>query len=463
MQRRLALRLGAALIAGGILLPAYARTTSSAAAGAAQASTITFHTQLTGPTADGKHTVSLDVSQNSILDKKVKLRIDVFSGSLMHGFAGSSYSFSLPAGDLLVRGGSATLDTHNDLGAYGRVTAQWSYTVVPPRAGATNPCTGSADASGSHLIVSGHAMLALTFPCDGAVNATLSGSNIDVDTGTLSAQSRSAMGLLQSVYFTALNASKTTATGSLDVAAYQFGPGQAEILASVTASNKTGAALTDATHYASDQLPAGALAIGKPTSTLRYKGNLGSATLTVTANGQSYNTSLSAECYSGKASDRNTRVSLASQSGSVRGTASLRACTAITATFGAGDTGIVLATNKGTGAGGVGSGPSISSGSFSVVKTTPSDGATGVPTSGPISVTLSGAPKDGRVNIILIPSGNSSGAVFVQGGTYNSGNRTFTAPLSSPLAANTKYRMTVVAQGAAGGFASVTINFTTGG
>lgn len=442
---------------------------------AGQAGLTTFYTTLMGPTADGKHVVTIGVNWNTAASTSVELTVTVnakVGTSTLSGLNGSSYTFTLPASDLSLGAGTASLDTHKHLGKYGRVTAHWTFVTKSE----TTNCFISA--TSQHVIASGSASFNLTFPCEGSVSGQISGNNIDA-TNPGSSQGRgsnSAQGL-PSIYFTAASAIKTTKTSDFVVGAYSLSNLGSLLFVTIGshAAGQNAMGLTDASHFATDKLANGALTNSTGSETLHYQGSLGNAALTWKASGSPFSLSLQGRCLSASlpSAQASSTIAFSSQQAAVSGSAKLTACVSQSATFGAGDTGALISTHKGTapttpavpgapGAtppAGTGSGTTISTGSFAVSSATPADGATGVPTNTAISVTFNAAP--GKVaQIILTEANNPTGVVMLPPPTVNGSTITSTPP--TPLQPNTEYKETVVAQGAAGGFVSYTATFTTG-
>ncbi|HVA91985.1 MAG TPA: Ig-like domain-containing protein [Chloroflexota bacterium] len=450
-----------------------------------RASSLTdFNTTLSGPTSDGKHMVSINVDWAQIESSHVNVEISVGKGtSLQSGITGSTYNFTLPVRDFQLGQGTASLDTHKDLGAYGHVSANWTF--VTKNEATTLGCFGSSNTQ--HLIASGSATFTLSFPCDGSFTGKLSGTNLDSDVVAPSNSSNngknSSFNGLAGIYFSAASAQKSIKSGDLAVGAYTFGNLGSFIYVSLGAGNvgNSGSVggngltaaefgLTQYSHFASDKLSSGAFTSSATGASLTYSGVLGKAKISWKGTGSPFSISMVGHCLSSSlpSSQANSTVVMSSQEASVSGSAKVTACATERVTFASGDTGALINTHKGaasapsTGAGaagGTGSGPSISGGSFSVSSATPANGATGVSTTAAISVTFSGAPGK-VVEIILTEANNPAGIVMLPPPTVNGNTITSTPP--TPLKPNTEYKETVVAQGAAGGFVNYTATFTTG-
>ncbi len=440
-----------------------------------------FNTTLFGPASDGKHTVSINVDWSTVLASQVDVRITIGKGtSLQSGVSGSTYTFTLPASDFHLGAGTASLDTQKDLGAFGHITAQWTF-VTKNESNAVN-CFGTS--SSQHLIASGSADFKLSFPCAGSLSGKIAGTNIDSAAVTPTGSgnvNRSSFNGLSSIYFSGASASQSSKGLDLSVGAFSFG-GQSNFLyVTVGAGNSANAnqvagnglttskfGLTNYSHFASDKLASGAFTSTPGSASLNYRGALGTAQITWKGKGSPFSLTMQGQCLSSSltGAQATTTVVLASQEASLSGSAKVTACLSDKAGFRSTDTGTLINTHKGTtpaaGAGsgpGAGAGPSISSGSFAVSSATPTDGATGVSTSAAISVTFNAAP--GKVaQIILTEANNPTGIVMLPPPTVSGNTITSTPP--TPLKPNTQYKETVVAQGAAGGFVSYTATFTTG-
>jgi len=450
-----------------------------------RASSLTdFTTTLTGPTADHKHTVGINVGWDTLTNTHVNVEVFVYRGiGTLSALNGSSYTFTLPARDFTLSNNSASLDTHADLGHYGHISAHWTYTTKPN----TSNCFGVS--GGQRVIATGSATFNLSFPCDGSYSGQISGNSIDSDSaGSSSAgKSNSAYSGLPSLFFTADLAHQHSSKGiDLEVIAYQLGSLGNFVFVSVgggnggTPSSPTGSVATGLTqyaHFASDTLKPGAFSTGTtPVASLNYSGSLGTANIVWHAKGgnnSAFSMTMQGSCLNTAltGAQANTSVVFSTQETSLSGSANLKTCVADKATFGSGDSGVVIQTHKGTapGSGGSGtgsgsgsssgSGTSISSGSFAVSSATPANGATGVSLSAAISVTFN-APPGKVAQIILTEANNPAGVVMLPPPTVSGNTITSTPP--APLKPNTQYKETVIAQGAAGGFVSYIATFTTG-
>jgi Bacterial Ig-like domain len=461
------------LLASSLAVPMHgaALAVSGAAIHAGANGVLDFDTTLTGLTSDKKDNVSVEVARNPGT-KTVEVTISV-NGSQTQG---STYKFDLPSSDLVVNGKGAKLDTHKHLGAYGHITAQWIYTSKSKTIEGSNSCTPGISSTVTRILATGSAQLSLSFPCDGNISAQLHGKNLDIDNGNApGANSRATTNRgLTSIYFTGAFATRNTKTGRIGVGAYQMTGGPSLFFVSIGTSSTATTGLVSSTHFASDTLPANGLTTGtNPAATLQYSGALGSATLQFTGKGQSFSFTESGACVDPSAStaDQAKSVSLSTSQTAVSGPVNLVACTTAKTTFGAGDSGVLISTSPATTTAPTavpGTTPIVvptiptRSGTMSVVKLTPADGATGVSTSTPISVTLSATPKNGQVTMILMEADNPAGVVVLPPATYDPGTMTATTTPATPLTANTKYKLTLVAVGASGGFVSSSTTFTTG-
>jgi hypothetical protein len=463
----------ALMIAGSLAIPA--RITALAATHSS-ANVLNFDTTLSGLTADKKNNVSVEVANNPGTSK-VSVTISV-NGSQTQGLAGSTYQFDLPASDLVITATGAKLDTHKDLGKYGRITAQWTYTSRAKTIQGANNCSPGVSTTVTRTLATASAKLSLTFPCDGAVNAQLHAKNVDIDSGAAPAtSSNTGSRALSSIYFTGAFATRNTKAGQLGVGAYKMTNGPSLFFVSIGTSSTAAVGLVNSTHFASDKLPSNGLTTGaNPAATLQYRGTLGSAKLQFARSGQSFSFTSSGACvYPGaSAADQAKSVTLSTLQASVSGPVNLVACTTAKTTFGSGDTGVLISTSAAAAnaptptplPGGVATPitvPTIpSTGGMTVVKLTPADGATGVSTTAPISVTLSAAPKNNQVTMILTEVNNPAGVVVLPPPTYDPATMTATTTPLAPLTPNTQYKLTLVAVGAAGGFVSSSTTFTTG-
>jgi hypothetical protein len=293
--------------------------------------------------------------------------------------------------------------------------------------------------------------------------------------------------------FTAVTAQHTGKGIDLVIGAYQFGSLGNIVYVSIgagnggndaTSSTSTNAAtgltatefgLTQYSHFASDKLNPGSLTTGQnPAASLRYKGALGTANVVWHSKaGGNFSITMQGNCFDKALTGDAAKASIvfSTQQATLSGSANVKTCAADSATFGSTDTGGVISTHKGTApAGGTTipgvptptpgtGGTSVGTGNFALNSITPANGATGVSTSPTISVTFSGAPGK-TVEVILIQADNPAGVVMLPPPTV-SGNTITTTP-ATPLTANTGYKLTVVAQGAAGGFVTSNTTFTTG-
>jgi hypothetical protein len=493
MHRLLSRAVLATLVA--VILPFAAIGTGPVNAGPAymvgKAALSDFNTTLTGTTADGKHTVAINVNWDSLIKTHVNLVVSVDKGTgSLSALNGSSYTFTLPIKDFTLTANSAILDTHTDLGKFGHITAHWTYVTKSE----TTTCFSVSTTQ--HVIAAGSATFNLSFPCDGAIAGKISGSNVDSDNATQSSEGSrsSAYNGLPSLLFTAATAQHTSKGIDLEIGAYQFGSQGNIVYVSIgagnggndaTSSTSTNAAtgltstefgLTQYSHFASDTLTRGSLTTGQnPAASLHYKGILGTANLVWhDKSGGNFSITMQGNCLNKALTGDAAKASIvfSTQQATLSGSANVKTCVADTATFASTDSGGVISTHKGTApAGGTtipgaptptpgtGGGTSVGTGNFAVSNITPANGATGVSTSPTISVTFSGAPGK-TVEVILIQANNPAGVVMLPPPSV-SGNTITTTP-ATPLTANTEYKLTVVAQGAAGGFVTSNTTFTTG-
>ena len=439
-----------------------------------------FSTALTGVITDKNHkvvhSVSLNVGRTSG-DKTVQLTIVVANGT---GLSGGSYTFGVPASDLVVGRGSASLDTHHDLGKYGHLSVNWTYTshattvTNPP-----NPCYSmGAPTTITRVVASATAQLNLTIPCTGVVDVTLSGTNLDIDSGQGLYAPTSSQTPSQSIYYTMVSGNKTLSSSQLDVSGMKTGT-MSLLIVDLSTDSMATTGLIRSSQYASDTLPPAGLsavtAAGKTTGTLTYRGVLGSAHLVVTGGGQSMSMSRSVRCLNPNASkaDLGKTVSMQITQGTVSGSVSLTvACSAETKTFGAGDKGSVMVIGPASGGGATanttpvagatpppGVTPPTTSGSLpgainignfpAITAISPAPGSP-LPATGTITVTFASAlPAGAQIHMILLPSGGSGGMPVQLPNPVVSGS-TATVTISTALSAGT-YKLMVTATNGSGG------------
>jgi len=312
-----------------------------------------FATSLSG-TIPGRNqgasrTVQLEVRRSSD-DKVVQLAIEVSNSA---GTAGSTYTFSVPATDLVVGSSSASLDTHQDLGTYGHISVQWT---MPHQADQIeipgNPCYGTAATTATHLVASATARLDLSLPCEGVVNATLSDADLDLYSGQDVDLPQSNPSADQSIYYTSVTATKSLAAGKGLVVNATKSSKAARITLSVNSSSTAEMGLTGSSEFAGDTLPLAGLSTGtnhagQPATTLTYHGTLGSVSLDFTGAGEAITASDPGRCVNPNAAkaDLSKMVGEQQTRAAVEGSVNLTAaatCSALQTTFGAGDRGMVF-------------------------------------------------------------------------------------------------------------------------
>jgi hypothetical protein len=399
----------------------------------------------------------------------VQLTIDVTNGSRI---TGSSYTFGVPAGDLVVGRSSASLDTRHDLGKYGHISVKWTYTAPATTVtNAGNLCFGGSTTSITRVVASASAQLALTFPCEGVVDVALSGTNLDLDSGQGLYASTSSQAPNPNIYYTLVSGSQTSSTGQLSVSGMKTTT-TSLLFVDISTTSTASTGLLRSSHFASASLPASGLsttnAAGKVSGTLTYSGSLGSTHLVVTGGDRNVSMTQSVRCLNPGAdkADLNKAVSVQLAQGTVSGSANLRVCSAIKTTFGNGDTGTVMvigpasSTTPAAGAtppAGVtppttgGSLPgAINVGNFPAI--TAISPAPGTPMSATPTITVTFAaalPAGAQLHIILLPSGGSAGMPAQLPNPVVSGN-TATVTVTTALQAGT-YKLLVSATDGSGG------------
>ena len=438
-----------------------------------------FSTALHGVITDknGKvvHSVSLNVGR-STGDKTVQLTIVVANAT---GLSGGSYTFDVPATDLVVGSSSASLDTHHDLGKYGHLSVSWTYTGhTTTVANPPNPCYGmGATTTITRVVASATAQLNLTIPCTGVVDVALSGTNLDIDSGQGLYAPTSSQTPSQSIYYTMVSGNKTLSSSQLDVSGMKTGT-LSLLIVDLSTDSMASTGLVRSSQFASDTLPPADLSAstsaGKTMGTLTYRGALGSAHLVVTGGGQSMSMTQSVRCLNPNASkaDLGKTVSMQITQGTVSGSVSLTVCSAVKATFGSGDKGSVIVIGPGSSGGTsasttpvAGATPppgvtppttssslpgAINIGSFpAITAISPAPGSP-LPATGTITVTFASAlPAGAQIHVILLPSGGSAGMPVQLPDPVVSGS-TATVTISTPLPAGT-YKLMVTATNGSGG------------
>ena len=343
------------LAVAGPVVPARAApqvTGAAAHSGAAPTLGSDFATSLTGTISGqghaGARTVRLDVRRSSD-DTTVRLTIDIASSG---GTAGSEYTFTVPASDLQIANTSISLDTHQHLGAYGHMSVQWTASRQAEQVQIPgNPCYGRPAVPVTRVVASATAQLDLTLPCEGTVRGVLGGTNLDLDSGQDVSLQHGSPSPDRSIYYTSVSATKSLGAGKGLLLSATKTSTAARITVSAGASSAAGMGLTGSSHFATDVLPLAGLAAGtnhagQAATVLTYHGALGSAGLAFTGTGETMATSDQGRCVNPSAatSDLGKTVGEQMTRASVEGSVSLTAaavCSALQATFGSGDEGMV--------------------------------------------------------------------------------------------------------------------------
>jgi hypothetical protein len=473
----------------------------SAAAGIPSASD--FDTTLTGsstPVLHGqKYMVTLQVTRQPG-DKTVQLSISLNAGGLTN-IKGSSYTFMIPAKDLTVSAGkSASLDTRKDLGAYGRITAKWTFT---PSTAATPTATPTADACNPYATGGGNitrinasytATISLNFPCEHAVQGTLAGTT-EIDNGGIPATSSSTS--VSSLTYKAAMASQAATKQTISVIGYRMGDGSGTIMVSVTLPSNASTGLTNSQHFAMDKIvaPASSLSIANSTATIAYSGVLGSAKLAFNGRGSPYSLSRPVKCYNPNASkaDLAKSVQTSISQATVSGPVNMTACVPVKTTFVlpdpkkgvTGDTGTIISmvlTSQPsssiptvavtppagtTPVAGQNTPTTGAGGTVTVTSSTPANGATGVSLTPSFSITLSAAPP-GPMMMVVMPAASPTGMsgmkpVMPVPATFDSSNTAAgTLAPGMTLDPNTQYQLQLRSLTNPTGAPVATVTFTTG-
>jgi hypothetical protein len=465
---------------------------------AAAGTTTSFDTTIAGLTTDKHHKVAVEVQRNDTTHT-VLLTITVQSVKGA-GPTSSVYQFNMPAADLTVTANvrshimlTAVLDTHQDLGQYGHITATWTYGVK----GTTLQVFDSANCLQWNVApptpitrsgASGSATLDLTFPCEGAIRAQLQGANLNIDRGrapTIDPSQGGFHGLGANPYFT-LALAGYRAGG---VAAVRITNGPTLLFVSTSSPIGQGAGSTGRmglvaySHSAIDTMPADGLTNPTAhTTDIVYSGVLGSASLHLARSGLVSHTRQTAGCLNPEVSETEQSTPIAQQEtlGTVTGTISLAVCGTLAHTFHSNNHddfgGVVITSDPNlapsvtavlpaaTPVPGIGSGTSanVSSGGLAIISLSPADGATGVSPSPVIRATFSGTPDPSQVTFLLMESVNPTAMVMLPAPTFNAAsNSDVTAPAGA-LKPHTAYRLVISATNSSGGVAGSISTFTTG-
>jgi len=448
--------------------PTHAAGSAAPAAATATPGSYDFTTTLSGQITDKNHnvihTVTLNVDR-AAGDKTVQLAFNITNGS---GRIGSTYTFAVPASDLVIGKSSASLDTQGHLGKYGHVKVQWTYTATATTV--TNPpnsCTGMGGTSTkiTRLVARATAQLNLTFPCEGIISVTLSGSNLDLDSGQVQAPS-TGQSMTQSINYTMVSGMQSKSTSHLVVTGMKVG-GLSMLFVSVSGTSTATTGLISTSHFATDDLlPAGLTtstnAAGKVVGNVQYRGVLGSASFAVTGTGQTMNLSEPARCINPNANkaDLSKTVNMSMTQASVTGSVNLMVCSAVKTTFGSSDTGTIMVISTASSSASTpvpgatappGTTPPSTSGGLSgamslkgfpaITQISPAPGST-ISSTPTIVVTFASAlPSDAQVAIMLT---GDSGTPTVGQAVVSGSTATYTVDSSAPLASGT-YKLMVTA------------------
>jgi hypothetical protein len=472
---------------------------------AAAGTTTSFDTTIAGLTTDKHHRVAVEV-QRGDTTQIVLLTITVQSVKAASAGRGI-YQFSVPAADLTVTTNArspskltAVLDTHQDLGQYGHISATWTYGVKGTPLQIFDPANCllgniALAATITRTDASGSATLNLTFPCEGAIQAQLQGANLAIDRGRALAIASSLdgiPGLGATLSFTLALADYQTSTNQVGVAGVRIKNGPT-LLVVLTSSPPTqpgqstrvpaGIGLVGTIHSAVVTMPADALTNPTAHSTdIVYSGVLGSANLHLAQSGTVFHYRQTVGCLNPEVSETDKGRSVAEQgnSAAVTGSISLAACGTITHTFpsnGSPYAGGVVTTSgpnrapavtavlpASTPVPGIGSGASanVGTGGLAIIGVSPADGATGVSTSPIIRAIFSGTPDPSQVTFLLMESVSPTAMVMLPAPTFNAGSDSSATTPAVALKPNTAYRLVISATNSSGGVAGSISTFTTG-
>ncbi len=343
-------------------------------------------------------------------DKTVSIVVSLGESS---GLSGGSFTFLVPAADLVLSATGATLDTHADLGRYGHIAVRWTTTGRPAYISMpADPCLGLAATTVTRAVSVAAAKLDLSLPCEGALHATLGSQASYLYSGTNVSLPRSGDVSQLATYATNVSAAKAAAPSagvSIDAGA-SSGGGTVRLTA--YAGSNAALGLVAYRTFAGDALPSTGLTTDATgTVTLAYSGHLGKAHLVFTGTGIPRTVSVIGRC-SGASTQDATTVSEQLSDASVQGSLAMAACGLRQATFAAGDRGAILTYGRALSAAAQSDPlPAIGSGNVpGITSVTPPPGAVLSP-SPTLTVTFALPLPTGASIVIMLRSSSKPGPV----------------------------------------------------
>jgi methionine-rich copper-binding protein CopC len=430
--------------------------------------TTSFMTSLKGTIVDKNNNVISRVylSINNQPDSKlISLSVSISNPT---GTTTGLYSFDVPQSDLTVAPAGKTaiskavpyiavLDTKGDLGKYGSIVVDWTYVKLTTINIQEDTCNNVKASTATRLATTATATLKMTFPCEGALNMTLSGTS-NLDTAYVPTNEGYTD---QLIYYTSVNAikapSKMSTSGGKPSNMLMVSAEKRGTAATISIMQQNGwnvkKGLTSAMQLATGPLPLSGLSTGtSPLAKLDYAGSLGTVHLAFT--GSLSTDTVKAKCVNPSAGKSDLTKDVSKQHADmaqVTGTADVLACgrKLPTATFGTGDFGSVTEYVPATAASLAASGlpGSYSMGGFpNITKLDPAPGST-ISTTPTIKVTFASALPAGTQVMIMLTGG--SGAPVAGQATVSGATATYTVDSSAPLAAGT-YKIMITAHGGSG-------------
>ncbi len=367
-------------------------------------------TTVTAANSGAARTVTLEVRRGSD-DQIVEITIEIADRS---GATGSDYTFSVPASDLAVAANTASLDTHDHLGRYGHIGAQWTYAAhLAPFLVPADPCAGTPAQAATRAVASAKAELDLTLPCEGALRASIGGAKLDLYSGQDVHLPEESVSMGRTIYSTTVSAAKALGHSSGLLVSATTSGGESRITMSVDSSDGAASGLIASSHFVTDELSASGLSTGTSGQiTLAYAGTLGRAHIVFTAKGGLQTATDTGRCINPNAAKAELDRTVEEQfsDAAVAGPVGLSVCGARQVMFGSGDMGTTVV-YAAAGADTSDSLPALGRGNIpSIMQVAPAPGTVLSP-SPTVAVTFAG-PLPAHAHVVILLEGPAGEAAI---------------------------------------------------